>query len=149
MNTITNKLFLLLLDRIINGTKTSQILVNVLIKVKVFARIIISCTVVNKQLTTELRQSNLFVCTVHCTLYNLTSSIQCIITFGLKKMPQRGHTDQSYFTHLSLVTRHSSLVTCHSSLISFHSILAVTHHSSLVTCHLSLVTHNSLVTRHS
>ena len=46
-------------------------------------------------------------------------------------MPQRGHTDQSYFTHLSLVTRHSSLVTCHSSLISFHSILAVTHHSSL------------------
>ena len=86
VNTITNKLFLLLLDRIINGTKTSKILVNVLIKVKVFARMIISCTVVKKQLTTELSPSNLFVCTVHCTLYNLTGSIQCIIKFGLNKV---------------------------------------------------------------
>ena len=69
VNTITNVLFLSLLDRIINGTKTSKILVNVLIKVKVFARMIISCTVVNKQLTTELSHSILFVCTVQLPHY--------------------------------------------------------------------------------
>ena len=66
VNTITNVLFLSLLDRTINGTKTSKILVNVLIKVKVFARMIINCTVVNKQLTTE---SILFVCTLQLTHY--------------------------------------------------------------------------------
>ena len=79
VNTIRNKLFLLLLDRIIYRTKTSKNLGNVLIKVNVFARMVISCTVENKQLTTELSLSNLFVCTIHCTLYNLTGSIQCIV----------------------------------------------------------------------
>ena len=86
VNTITNELFLLLLDRIINGTKTSKNLRNVLIKVNVSARMVISYTVVNKQLTTELSPSSLFVCTVHCTLYNLTGSIKCIVTFGLSKV---------------------------------------------------------------
>ena len=69
MNTIANELFLLRLDVIINGTKTSKNLRNVLIKVNVFARMVISYTVVNKQLATELSPSSfvLFVqYTVHC-----------------------------------------------------------------------------------